>query len=343
MNRKIRVGIIGTGVGLRTYLPSFRKTGRADVVAVAGSSRQRSQHFAGIHHIELACTDAAELCALRALDLICVTSPPEFHLEHAQLALASPVPVIIEKPAGLGYEESVQIERAAQSRHAWTLVNYQLRFMPAFQHTRRLIASGVLGEVYSLELTYRGGSLASPATGGSRSWQRDPDRGGGVKLSMGSHLLDLAMVLLNSTAHDLQGYQSAVHTRISSHSATSACPFFAASMRIDDATVWVSASEAAHSPRELSMEILGSAAALRYDTATKQLRVYKNDEIVSTEYATAHGTEDDRSLFRQAFDHAAEAMVAAIMADATEVPHAATPTDNLRVVRCLEQAITETQ
>lgn len=341
MNRKIRVGIIGTGVGLRTYLPSFRQTGHAEVVAIAGSSLERGQHFADMHGIELACADASALCSVHDLDLICVTSPPEFHVAHAMVALATDVPVIVEKPAGRNSDESAQIAHAAQSRDAWTLVNYQLRFDPVLQHARQIISSGALGRVYSLELTYRGGSLASASTPAPESWQTDASRGGGVRLSMGSHLVDLAIFLLNATPSSPRGHVNDVHELASASAATRAAPFFAASMTIENATVWVSASEAAHTPRELSIEVLGANAALRFDTATNQLRVFKHDEIVHSERSTVQRIDDNRSIFRTAFDHAAEAAVDAMRAGSERVPLAATPTENLRVMRCLDQAIAQ--
>ena len=42
----IRVGIIGTGVGIRTLVPGFRSTGRAEISAISGSNFARANEYA---------------------------------------------------------------------------------------------------------------------------------------------------------------------------------------------------------------------------------------------------------------------------------------------------------
>ncbi len=55
--KKLKIGIIGTGVGIRTHLKGFRTVENAEVVAIAGSSLARSKEFAEKFEIPVACAD----------------------------------------------------------------------------------------------------------------------------------------------------------------------------------------------------------------------------------------------------------------------------------------------
>ena len=40
MTRKVKVGIIGTGVGIRTNVPGFRSVENAEVLVISGSTKR---------------------------------------------------------------------------------------------------------------------------------------------------------------------------------------------------------------------------------------------------------------------------------------------------------------
>lgn len=46
--KKVKVGIVGTGVGIRTHYNGFKPLDDAEVVAICGSSAQRSEEFASM-------------------------------------------------------------------------------------------------------------------------------------------------------------------------------------------------------------------------------------------------------------------------------------------------------
>lgn len=86
---KIKIGIIGTGVGIRTHLKGFRNfQDEAEIYAIAGSSLERSKEFATQYNIPVACADYKELCNIEDLDLVCITAPNKFHKEMLKYAVS---------------------------------------------------------------------------------------------------------------------------------------------------------------------------------------------------------------------------------------------------------------
>lgn len=53
----VNIGIIGTGVGIRTYLNTFKKLENANVIAISGSNKGRAEEFAKENNIKIACKD----------------------------------------------------------------------------------------------------------------------------------------------------------------------------------------------------------------------------------------------------------------------------------------------
>lgn len=106
----VNIGIIGTGVGIRTYLNTFKKLENAKVIAISGSNKERAEKFAKENEIEIACKDYKELIDLENLDLICVTPPNKYHYEYAKYCINANKNMILEKPATMTVKEAEELK-----------------------------------------------------------------------------------------------------------------------------------------------------------------------------------------------------------------------------------------
>src|ERR1700674_5857135 len=97
----VNVGIIGTGVGIRTLLPGFRNTGRATVTSIVGRTPERGAEFAQKYNIAKSYASYKNLVDDPTVDLVCVASPNIEHFEAAMYALKCGKHVLIEKPLAL--------------------------------------------------------------------------------------------------------------------------------------------------------------------------------------------------------------------------------------------------
>ena len=152
MTKKINVGIIGTGVGLRTYLPAFREIADIDVLALAGSNKERASEFAKQHGIKQGMS-FENLCKHREIDLVCVASPNPYHRSQVIAALEAGKHVLCEKPLAMSASETRElIDVSSAHPRQLALVNHQLRFNPYLRKVKQLLVDGRLGRPYFLRM-----------------------------------------------------------------------------------------------------------------------------------------------------------------------------------------------
>ncbi|WP_329106806.1 Gfo/Idh/MocA family oxidoreductase [Micromonospora sp. NBC_01699] len=321
--RRLRVGLIGTGVGIRTYLPGFAATGRADVVALSGSSAGRAREVAAAAGIPTAYDNYRQLCADPSLDVICVASPNQYHYEHYLAAAASGKHVIVEKPAAHDAEELAKFLEIPTAADQIVLVDHQLRFNPYLRVLRDRIASGELGTPYHLRIHQQGVGLLSPDV--PYSWRFDAERGGGVRLAMGSHLVDLVEFLLGGASTDtvFGTLDVVVPTRRDSAGRThrvSADSAFSSVHRVGDVTALLSASAAAASENLFDVDLLGSAGEAHF-SLTDKLRLTTSGghrTVDRPEGVDPDEVHNRTSVFKSSFVQLARALVSAVLDDQRE-------------------------
>ena len=100
-------------------------------------------------------TDYREMLQKAPLDIVCICSFSDMHLEHAGASLAAGKHILMEKPVGYRLEEARQFLHLAK-RHAdlKAAVAYSLRYRNAFMAFRELIRNGTLGEIVTGEISY---------------------------------------------------------------------------------------------------------------------------------------------------------------------------------------------
>ncbi|GLS22705.1 oxidoreductase [Labrys miyagiensis] len=115
--------------------------------------------------------------------LCCVPDEPKFEL--LAYLLANGKHVLVEKPLWTGSSDQIaQLQALARRSGAVCYTAYNHRFEPHFLRMRDLIASGVLGRIYSCRMFYGNGTAQLVR---ESQWR---DEGAGVLPDLGSHLLD---------------------------------------------------------------------------------------------------------------------------------------------------------
>ncbi len=192
----VKIGIIGTGVGIRTHLKGFRGVEGCEVIAIVGSRKERSVEFANKYDIPYACADYKEICDRNDIDLICVCSPNKYHYEAVKYAISKGKNVICEKPVSHISEEVNRLALIPQQPNTFVYVDHQLRFNPYMRKIREMIQEDLLGHVYLVRVNQVGTGFSSDHL--PWSWSFDGNEGGGVRLAMASHLNDLIQFWFDS-------------------------------------------------------------------------------------------------------------------------------------------------
>ncbi|ACF14156.1 oxidoreductase domain protein [Chloroherpeton thalassium ATCC 35110] len=196
MQEKIKVGFIGSGFARATQAPAFALFDEATLFAVASPTARRRERFAADYRIPHAFENWQELIACNP-DLICITTPPNTHAEMAIAALEKNVHVICEKPFAMNTTEAENMLRAAETNPLLTIVDHELRLLPAVKWMKKMIAKGTLGDIFSV----RAEALFSSRNDPERHWNWWSDRaqGGGALGAVGSHFIDLCHFLIGAT------------------------------------------------------------------------------------------------------------------------------------------------
>lgn len=148
MNQRLRVGVIGLGVG-RGHAETFaRLNDRFELVAVCDVDADKAHALAATLGVPVVCRDFAALCALPDLDVIDICTPSFLHFEQTLAALAAGKHVILEKPAAGSLREVDALMAVEAQTGRRVLPIFQYRFGAGLQKLRHLVRQGIAGQPY---------------------------------------------------------------------------------------------------------------------------------------------------------------------------------------------------
>jgi predicted dehydrogenase len=141
MKRKLRLGLIGTGVAAgRLYRPALKETSRVELVACTNRTRKKAVAFARLLGVPAVFDSAEELLASPDIDAVLLSLPIAAQPELVLRALAAGKPVLSEKPIGASIRAAKALMRSAQ------------RFTTPWLHqVTSWIRAGRLGDVRMVE------------------------------------------------------------------------------------------------------------------------------------------------------------------------------------------------
>lgn len=135
----------------------------------------------------------------RDLDGIVIATPSALHASQALAALKKGKAVFCQKPLGRNEAETAEVVKAAREQNLLLEVDFSYRYTHAVEQVKKVIASGELGDIYGVHLTFHN------AYGPDKPWYREVSQsGGGCLMDLGIHLVDLLYwVLDDPTVTDL--------------------------------------------------------------------------------------------------------------------------------------------
>lgn len=183
----IRMGLIGCGAFGLFCLDAYSKLGSIQPVAVADVRQNVAEEFAREFGLEYALGDPAELIAMDAVDMVHIATPPASHYDLVLQAVRAGKHVLCEKPLAMSVQQADEMLKAAWDASCICPVNFILRYNHVSRAVRRVIESGVLGQVLSSRLT----NCASDSSLSKGHWFWDKSVSGGIFIEHGVHFFDL--------------------------------------------------------------------------------------------------------------------------------------------------------
>lgn len=152
-DRKLKIGIIGTGWIAESHVESYKRMKDVEIVALADLIEGKAERFAERYGLPLArCYRSGhEMLENEELDAVSVCTYNSTHAECTIDAFEHGVHVLLEKPMCVTLDEAVEIVRAEKKSGKILSIGFQPRFDPNMQMIKRIVQSGALGEVYYIQ------------------------------------------------------------------------------------------------------------------------------------------------------------------------------------------------
>ena len=192
MREILRVGIAGYGLAGRTFHAPLLKGCGFEVVGVLTNNEIRAQHaIQDFPNVKVTST-IDQLLAL-GLDLLVVASANVVHAEQALAGINAGVPVVVDKPMALSYEETKRIVDASQVRQVPVTVFFNRRWDSDSLTLKRAMAEELLGDIFRVDSRFERFRPSIVAS----SWREkySPEEGGGLLLDLQPHLISTSLDL----------------------------------------------------------------------------------------------------------------------------------------------------
>ncbi|HWQ79443.1 MAG TPA: inositol 2-dehydrogenase [Anaerovoracaceae bacterium] len=195
MDKKIKVGIIGTGrigrvhtMSITNYLPQVEIKGVTDIYP------DQAREWAEQTGIRTVYKDYKEMIADPEIDAVLICSSTDTHAEIAVEAAKAGKHIFCEKPVDLSVEKVEAVIAAAKNAGVKLQIGFNRRFDHNFRKVKELIDNGTLGDLQILKIT-----------------SRDPSPppieyvkvSGGIFMDMTIHDFDMARFLTGSEAEEV--------------------------------------------------------------------------------------------------------------------------------------------
>lgn len=190
----IRVAILGQGRSGRDIHGAHlsKDAERYRIVAVVDALEERRARAAAEYGCETY-ADHEPLLKRDDVDLLVNAAPSRFHVPLSLQFLEAGFHVLCDKPLASRVSDVDRLIAAAGASGKTLAIFQQSRYSPAFQQVRRVIDSGVLGEIVQVSMVFSGFSRRY-------DWQTLTAELGGNLLNTGPHVLDQALQLFGTDA-----------------------------------------------------------------------------------------------------------------------------------------------
>lgn len=214
MKESIRVGLIGCGGIANKHLNELSNGKGCEIYALCDINEDRLRIDGEKYNvpIERRFKDYHELINLPGVDAVDICTPNCLHVPMSKAAVEAGKPFCCEKPLGISYDETLELEKAADEKGIKSMVCFSYRFLPAVRYARHLVDEGKIGKVITFYAQY----FKSSAFMKDRrlDWRFvGKDARYGVSGDLGVHILDLASFLSGDVTSLAADLGIAVHER----------------------------------------------------------------------------------------------------------------------------------
>jgi predicted dehydrogenase len=190
----LEAAIVGLGRWGQNHVNSVQgASSRVRFTRAVVNHPEKSREFAAKHGLALS-SDYADLLKDPAIRLIVLATPNSLHPAQIVAAAKAGKHVLCEKPLALTHADAERAVHACKEAGVLLGVGQDKRFWPSMQELKRVVDSGVLGEILHVEGHFSNENASNKLHHG---WRESPaEAPGGSITATGIHVLDAFINLI---------------------------------------------------------------------------------------------------------------------------------------------------
>ena len=209
---------------------------------------------------------------IKNLDVVCICTPPNSHLQIAKIAVKNSINLFIEKPLGMNVDGWQEISDECNKKHLLNYVAFCHRHIPYTKKLKDLLMSNTIGKIINSNMRW-GSYLPDwhPYEDYRSFYMSKKDQGGGALMDE-SHGLDLMRYLF--------GEVDSVYAVVSNYSnlelTSDDCAFLTLKFK-DKILSQINFDLVARYPR-INLEIVGETGTILWDRIDNSISIFKVDD-----------------------------------------------------------------
>lgn len=218
-----RLGFIGYGLRSETMMKAFRAIEADITVSAIVDPRQKEivplidndPMFGDVRWYE----SADDMINQADLDGIFIGTRCSLHSELACKVLSADIPLFLEKPVCINYEQYHSLREASRGKESSVVVSFPLRLSPVVTEMRRIASSGILGKITMVQ------AINNVPYGSVyyHSWYRNPAETGGLFMQKATHDVDYILSVIGELPVTVYATSSKIYYQ-GTHKAGLKCP-----------------------------------------------------------------------------------------------------------------------
>lgn len=184
--KTLNFAIIGCGRIAQRHAEHIQNNGK--LVAVCDIDVEKAAALGAAYHATVYDNIDALLNSEKNVDVVSICTPNGLHAEHAIKSLRAGFHVLCEKPMAISVHDCGEMIKEAEKANKRLFAIKQNRFNPPVAAVKDAIEKGVLGKIYSVQLSCFWNRNASYY---ENSWKGTQDLDGGTLYTQFSHFIDL--------------------------------------------------------------------------------------------------------------------------------------------------------
>lgn len=184
--RKIKFAIIGCGRIAQRHAEHINNNGK--LVAVCDIIKEKADSLASKYNVAAYMNISDLIKNEKEIDVVSVCSPNGLHAAHTIQSLRAGFHVLCEKPMAIDVHDCGEMIKEAEKANKRLFAIKQNRFNPPVAAVKDAIDKGILGKIYSIQLSCFWNRNADYY---ENSWKGTQDLDGGTLYTQFSHFIDL--------------------------------------------------------------------------------------------------------------------------------------------------------